>query len=84
MTDETDDTYWYETSGNSHYFLQVEERDNGLYFRKVTPLISQDDRGYYRVRPWRKVSDNMVDTFHDDHTEREKPSDWDNARLESA
>lgn len=78
------DTYWYESRGNKHYFLQAEKRDDGLYYREVTPLISQDNRGYYRVRPWKKVKDNMVDQFHDDHKERDRPSRWDGARIEQA
>lgn len=77
------ETYWYDLPGK-HYFLQAEDRDDGLYFRHVTPLISQDDRGYYRVRSWKRVKDGMEDAFHDDHKERERPSDWDNARVEKA
>ncbi len=78
------ETYWYEALGDKHYFIQAEERDDGLYFRYVTPLISQDDRGYYRVRSWMQVEDSMVESFHADHRERDKPSNWENARLEVA
>lgn len=77
---------WYDALGDNHYFLQAERRDDGWYVRRVTPLISQDERGYYRVQSWRRISDDMVEAFHEDHkpTRREKPSGWDTARLERA
>lgn len=76
---------FYVASGK-HYFYEVKERDGDWYMRTVTPLISGvvSEPAYYRVREWKQFKDGMLEQFRDDHRERDKPHEWESARIEHA